>query len=453
MKLKPLFLFFASALPLLSQAADLSVERYTVSFPAGDRVSYNGAFAKNFPQGLPVGIGSGLVFNGVENGDLLFTTVTDRGPNADAPSVGKQEAKIFANPAFVPLLMDIRISKNQAIATDARPLHDNDGPVSGLPLPSTLIGSTNEAALSDTLQPVSSDPRGLDTEGITPDGKGGFWLSDEYGPFLIHIDQQGKILEKYAPTPAAGEQGVATGLPNILKWRQPNRGFEGVTRLPNGQLLVAVQSTLDIEGKSKNTAQFTRLMSFDPTTGKTAMYGYPIDVDSYKKAKDAKIGDIVALDNQHILLVEQGSDKDKQMINKIYLVDLTNASDLAAFDSSGTAPEFDDAKTLAKRGIKLAQKREIADLRKLGWQHEKVEGLALIDNQRIAILNDNDFGLQPKLINAEANTKKITDYQVNEQGKLNVDGKPVATTLELHPLEQPESLSELWVITLPEALR
>jgi hypothetical protein len=366
--------------------------------------------------------------------------------------VGKQEAKIFANPAFVPLLMDIRISKNQAIATDARPLHDKDGPVSGLPLPSTLIGSTNEAALSDTLQPVSSDPRGLDTEGITPDGKGGFWLSDEYGPFLIHVDQQGKILEKYAPTPTAGEQGVATGLPNILKWRQPNRGFEGVTRLPNGQLLVAVQSTLDIEGKSKNTAQFTRLMSFDPTTGKTAMYGYPIDVDSYKKAKDAKIGDIVALDNQHILLVEQGSDKDKQMINKIYLVDLTDASDLAAFDSSGTAPEFDDAKTLAKRGIKLAQKREIADLRKLGWQHEKVEGLALIDNHRIAILNDNDFGLQPKLMNAESNTKKITDYQVNEQGKLNVDGKPVATTLELHPLGQPESLSELWVITLPEAL-
>lgn len=82
---------------------------------------------------------------------------------------------------------------------------------------------------------------------------------------------------------------MATGLPNILKWRQPNRGFEGVTRLPNGQLLVAVQSTLDIEGKSKNTAQFTRLMSFDPTTGKTAMYGYPIDVDSYKKPKMPKL--------------------------------------------------------------------------------------------------------------------------------------------------------------------
>ncbi|MGL6001087.1 MAG: esterase-like activity of phytase family protein [Plesiomonas sp.] len=108
---------------------------------------------------------------------------------------------------------------------------------------------------------------------------------------------------------------------------------------------------------------------------------------------------------------------------------------------------------MAKRGVTLAQKREIADLRKLGWQHEKVEGLALIDNQRIAILNDNDFGLQPTLINADPKAKKITDYQVDQQGKLSFKGNPVATTLVLQPLKQPESLSELWVITLPAALQ
>lgn len=55
-----------------------------------------------------------------------------------------------------------------------------------------------------------------------------------------------------------------------------------------------MQSTLE----SKNSAQFTRLVSFDPATGNTAMYGYPIDIASYRKAKDAKIGNIVAVDNQ-----------------------------------------------------------------------------------------------------------------------------------------------------------
>ncbi len=246
---------------------------------------------------------------------------------------------------------------------------------------------------------------------------------------------------------------MAGGLPNIIKWRQPNRGFEGLTRLPDGRILAAVQSTLDVDGKSKNKAQFTRLVSFDPASGKTAMYGYPIDVDSYKKAKDAKIGDIVALDNQRILLIEQGTDKDRQMINKIYLVDLAQASDLSKFDGQGKALEFDDAKDLARRGVKLAQKRQVADLRKLGWRQEKVEGLALIDDRTLAVINDNDFGLQARLIDPQPQGKKIGDYQLGEQGQLRLEGEKVPSRIELRPLEQPESLSELWVLTLPQALK
>ncbi|MBV6693787.1 esterase-like activity of phytase family protein [Serratia quinivorans] len=454
MKIKSVSLLISSLFPLFSYAAtDVEVARYVVSFPGGEHVSYQGAFARNFPQGLPVGIGSGLVFNGREGQDLLLTTLTDRGPNADAPAVGEQEAKIFANPEFVPLLMDIRVGGGKAVAGNSRPLHDLQGPISGLPLPAGLIGSTNEVALSDTLKTLQSDRRGLDTEGITADGKGGYWLCDEYGPFLIHIDSQGKILAKYGPTPEQGEQAVAGGLPNIIKWRQPNRGFEGITRMPDGRILAAVQSTLDVEGKSKNKAQFTRLVSFDPASGKTAMYGYPIDIDSYKKAKDAKVGDIVAVDDQHILLVEQGSDKDKQMINKIYLVDLSQATDLTNFDGKGKALEFDDAKDLAKRGVTLAQKREVVDLRKLGWQQEKVEGLSLIDDRTLAVINDNDFGLQAKLVDAQPEGKKIGDYQLDQQGKLSLDGKTVSTRIELQPLEKPESLSELWVLTLPQSLK
>lgn len=71
-------------------------------------------------------------------------------------------------------------------------------------------------------------------------------------------------------------------------------------------------------------------MSFDPATGKTAMYGYPVDSAAYSKNSDAKIGDIVALDNHTILLIEQGEDKNDAMRNLIYRVDLSKASDLAA---------------------------------------------------------------------------------------------------------------------------
>lgn len=451
MKIKIIPLVIGCTLSFSALAAAPQAERYVVSFPEGSHVRYDGAFAGAFPNGLPVGIGSGLLFTGRQGDALTFVTVTDRGPNADSPNVGKNEAKIFVAPDFAPLLVNIRVQNGKAVASDIRPLHDDKGNINGLPLQSGVIGSTNEVALSDTLKTLRGDNRGLDTEGITPDGKGGYWLCDEYGPFLINIDRQGKILAMHGPQAAEGEKSIAGGLPYIIKWRQPNRGFEGVTRMPDGRILAAVQSTLDIDGKSKKSALFTRLVSFDPATGKTAMYGYPIDSATYAKNSDAKVGDIVALDNQHILIIEQGGDKDGAMRNLIYKVDLSKASDLAAFDKPGEYPEFADASTLAARGITLADKTLAVDLRQLGWQQEKAEGLALIDSKTLAVANDNDFGVKTVMQNPVAG-KKLKDYRVNEQGALSVDGNAVAVTIGIRPLEKPESDSELWIVTLPEAL-
>lgn len=450
MKIKTLTLLCASLFSLYASAAQPHIERYVVSFPQGDRVAYHGASASEFPHGLAVGIGSGLHFLRKEGGDLLFTTLTDRGPNADAPKTGKRESKIFVSPDYTPLLMTIRVGHGKAEATDAHPLHDEQGNISGLPLPEGVIGATNEAALNEALQALGSDKRGLDTEGITSDGNGGYWICDEYGPFIAHISADGKILQKYGPQAASGEQGVAGGLPNIVKWRQPNRGFEGLTRMPDGRVIAAVQSTLDIEGKSKNSARFTRLVSFDPTTGKTASYGYPIDIDAYKKAKDAKIGDIVALDNQRLLLIEQGADKDKNMRNRIYLVDLSKASELTPFDQQ--PPEFDDEAALKSRGIALASKQLVVDLRASGWQQEKVEGLALIDNKTLAVINDNDFAIRAELTDAVSGKDKMDDYAADGKGHLLVSGEAVKTKIAVRPLDKPESENELWVISLPEAL-
>lgn len=452
MKRKTIPLVVGCALSLSTLAAQPQTQHYIVSFPEDTRVSYSGAFASAFPKGLPVGIGSGLLFTGKQGDALTFMTVTDRGPNADSPDVGKQESKIFVTPDFSPLLMKIRVHNGKAEATDARPLHDDKGNVNGLPLQDGVIGSTNEIALSDTLKVLHGDNRGLDTEGITTDGKGGYWLCDEYGPFLINVDKRGRILTIHGPQAAKGEKSIAGGLPNVLKWRQPNRGFEGLTRMPDGRIIAAVQSTLDINGKSKKQARFTRLVSFDPATGKTAMYGYPIDSEAYAKNSDAKVGDIVAIDNQHILLIEQGSGKDDAMRNLIYKVDLSRATDLSAFDKPDEYAEFDDEKTLAQRGIKLAAKTLAVDLRQLGWQQEKAEGLALIDNKTLAVTNDNDFGVKTVMQNP-VEGKKRKDYRVNQQGALTVDDKPVATTIGVKPLEKPESDSELLIVTLAEPLK
>lgn len=160
MKRKIIPVLIGCVLSFSALAAQPTAERYVVSFPEGTHVNYTGAFASAFPNGLPVGIGSGLLFTGKQGDALTFATITDRGPNADSPKVGKNEAKIFVTPDFAPLLMTIRVQNGKAEAIDARPLHDDKGAINGLPLESDVIGSTNEVAFSDTLKRLKGDNRG-----------------------------------------------------------------------------------------------------------------------------------------------------------------------------------------------------------------------------------------------------------------------------------------------------
>lgn len=456
---KATWALLAATLTSTSIAADVvSVERYQVEVAPEHYVPYDGAFAQRFPGGFVPGLGSGLAFVGKKrDGALEFLALTDRGPNGDAPKVigndGKKSAsKIFPSPEFVPTWMLVTVKDGKAVASDQVHISDSQGPITGLPLAKGLIGSTNEVALDDQLNTVSVSQRnGLDSEGIVSDGKGGFWICDEYGPFIAHLDSTGKILEKFGPQPLEGEQSVAGGLPNIVKWRQPNRGFEGIARTPNGKIYAAVQSTLNIEGETKNTAQFIRLVELDPATGKTRMFAYPHDVSAYKRSKDAKIGDLVAVDNDSLLIVEQGKGKGKKMRNLVYRIDLRGASDLTGKMINGKALEYADRAALATAGVDMLSKTPLVDLRKHGWEAEKAEGLVIVDERTIGLASDNDFGMDMKIIAPVDGVKKVKKYTTDGHGSLSFNGKSVDSQLEIKALQGVEANSQLWVMTFDKA--
>ncbi len=136
------------------------------------------------------------------------------------------------------------------------------------------------------------------------------------------------------------------------------------------------------------------------------MYGYPIDSAAYSKNSDAKIGDIVALDDQHILLIEQGSDKNDGMRNLIYKVDLSKASDLTAFDKRASTRSLMMRKPWRSAALPLRQNAG-GRSRALGWQQEKAEGLALIDSKTLAVANDNDFGVKVAMQNRRGQEVRI----------------------------------------------
>ncbi len=401
-----------------------------------------------FKDGFVTGFGSALAYYGKDSdGSLLFYGLTDRGPNDDGPFVhgkdGKaQSAKYFPSPKFAPEIGIIKYKDGKAEIVKTITLKNADGtPITGLPIPQGT-GSTGEAALDDENRLMGYDVNGQDPEGLAFDKNGDMWISDEYGPFLTRFDKDGVLQEKLAP---------GQGIPEIFKHRTPNRGAEGVTILPDGTLALMEQSVLNLkhgDQKSGKTASFCRLALIDPVTRKVKTVGYPINTD-YKKPGDAKLGDILAVNNHEVLIIEQGKDKDKKMQNRIYRVDFSKADDLTDAQKDGLEPEFfKDA-----GGFRLAKKTLLVDLRKLGWDIEKAEGLTMLpDRNTLVVTNDNDFGLELDVSDPEREKAKPGDYTLEDDGSYTVDGKKANPKFDFGRNAPEEQVQKLMFIKLDSRL-
>lgn len=428
------------------QAADMQADVQTQTFivrAAAYQIPYAGNESA-FRHRINPGYGSALALKAVhEDGTIEFYAVTDRGPNGDTPKYmhqGKQVAgKFFPTPNFTPSIGVITVHPRtqRAEITASVPLKVNGKRISGLPVAKGMTGSTNEIALSLAMQNLGTDTNGLDPEGIAVDRDGNFWISDEYGPFIVKADKHGNILEKYAP---------GKGLPSILASRVPNRGSEGLTIDERGHIFALIQSPLNVDGKTAKTAKYTRIVELDPATKETKMYAYPVDT-GYKNPGKAKLGDITSIGNGQFLIIEQGK-QNGAMQNRIYKVDLRQATVL---ENNG---DLEYGRLEGK--IKPAAKELVLDLRAHGWNTEKAEGLVLLPDRRtIAVINDNDFGITIGVTDPARPNADVTDYSYDAAtGTVtDKDGKKVPQAkFYLRPNDPSEQETRLLFFTLPHSL-
>ena len=365
-----------------------------------------------FPRGFPLSFGSGLAFKGREaDGALSFWALTDRGPNGDSPDRdtpnGPVKTKVFPVPDFQPQYGIMTLRQGGAEFRQWTGLVLPDGrKASGLP------PAGGELALPDDLQtPLPFDPQGVDPEGIAPAADGRVWIAEEYGPSLLQVDAaSGQILRRYQP---------GAGLPEIFAYRLPNRGFESLTLAPNGRVYALLQSILDLPKLGDKTAKqsaIIRLLELDPATGATRQFAYPHDGAVYKKARDAKIGDLVAVGPGRFVVIEQGTAADGRPHHRLYRLDLAGASDISAL-TGADAPEYQGS-AWNKNGLVGVSKTLLLDLDALGWQPEKAEGLALVDEHTLVLANDNDFGLSAEVRDARQQLQSLEACRLTSAGEL-----------------------------------
>lgn len=378
-------------------------------------------------EGLPIagGFGSGAA---LDPGDSTrIYVITDRGPNYDAgPAV-----KAFPVPGFTPRVGVLRLvdrtSPPRLELERTIPLQAYGGkPESGLPNPPGP-GATGETAVTPAGDRLALDPLGLDPEGIHVLRDGSFWISDEYGPYLVHFDATGRTLERLSPF--AGERR----LPAVLARRRVNRGLEGLTGDPDGATLVAIlQAPLDNPPGGGAASRLTRVLVYEPATGRSRQYLYPLD------APGSSASGLAWIDAETLLVLEHDGEypggTPPARIKRIYRASLAGATEVGDPVQAeegrrvrGRTLEASTIEDLQAEGIAVAAKTLVVDLLALGYPHDKPEGLVLLGGSRIGVVNDDDFG--------------ITD---------GAGGLPVAKLLPARPGRV--DWNELWIVR-PAAVR
>jgi glycerophosphoryl diester phosphodiesterase len=222
----------------------------------------------------------------------------------------------------------------------------------------------------------------VDPESLQRDKKGDFWMGDEFGPWLLHFDSTGKLLE---PPYAVGLKSPNNPFLGGQPATQPNsRGFEAIAITPNGKKLYAA-----LEGATVADLGTTRRYVYEFSTIRKALTGrvwqYRTEDPGYM------IADMWALDPHHLVVIERDGGRGlAATFRSVYVVDLRDvgADDFLvktlAVDLTAIAdPDLVSVPEIHEGDVGLGDPFRVTC--------ESVEAIHVVDGQRLLIGCDNNL--------------------------------------------------------------
>jgi hypothetical protein len=371
------------------------------------------------PAGQEILLGgtSGLHFLGESNGVMRFLTVPDRGPNGEPTNTDGDAAleRPFALPEYQAriIVLELDTATGQLTVDESSTIlltrPDGVTPITGLP---NIPGVDEEPVdLFGDLLPY--DPFGADLEGIVLASDGTYWMVDEYRPAIYHFSATGVMIDRFVPEGTAalaggnpGDFGTET-LPADYVTRRANRGFEAVALDDeNGILYAFIQTPLaNPNTPTSNASDAIRMLGIDVTTGLVVReYVYQLEKPEVNVGDVVdKIGDAVYAGDGKFYVMERDSSVTAEAKKFIFEIDIKGATNLADPGApaipAGETIESLTADQRAALGIESVDKIKVANIPSLGYlAGDKTEGITVLPDGRLAIINDNDFGLLPQQI-------------------------------------------------------
>jgi len=372
---------------------DISLINPGVSLGSIEFLESSGYKGRGFP-----GIGSGIIR--VPNTKNEFYMLTDRGPNFDnANGAGKVYGKIFPLENFAPAIVHVKLENKTIQIIKSIPILDSYGKsVTGI-----SNGKYDETPFDLTERVIPYRSGGIDTEAIQLLPDGNFLISEEYGPSVLVVDPNGKVLMRYLPKGKAAVDTpypVKDSLPEVFKNRRSNRGLENLALAPDGKTAYAIlQSPMgDAKSSQYSSSRTVRIVRLDVTNPldmkvsgmflvlQSGMSEYP----ATSKQADLKFSDAVMLSSTKILLLERATRK-----VKLIVADLKNATNILDLPIASSLEPEEKSESLNTLNIEPAETSVVFNSVDVLFQldTDKLEGLAVLTPSVVALSNDNDFAL------------------------------------------------------------
>ena len=246
----------------------------------------------------------------------------------------------------------------------------------------------------------------FDPESFQVAADGSFWFGEEFGPFLLHTDAQGRLLQPPVPVPgvrspqnplldvAAGERPTAAG----------SRGFEGLAISPDRRSLYGL-----LEGAvTGDDPSDLRLYRYDLRRGelrgyqtyRTEMPAALVNTSTIARADGtlaypgdaapvgtgpAAIGEITMLDDRRAVVIERDGGGDAPVVprlKKLFPVELDRRWDGAPVEKS---PALVDLLAVPDPG---AVGGDGAYFR---FPFTTIESVHAVDDHTLVVVNDNNY--------------------------------------------------------------
>jgi len=387
-------------------------------FSQGVRLPYEVLNIHNIPDGAKPGHfieircgGFGSEISAHPTEKYQFYALTDRGPNTTY-NVNQDQGKIFLEPDYTPKIGLFELKNDGTIQKIKEILLKDPTGRNITGLPNQHFGASKEIAYDQNGKKlaIGTDEFGLDAEGLVALKDGTFWVSDEYGPHIVHFNADGLEIDRINAYVLDERRTSGYLLPQEYANRRQNRGMEGLTITPDQKKLVGImQSTMSNPDASVSKSDLVRIVMIDLESKVVSQYLYQQEGGPKAYSNTA----ITALSASQFLVAERDDDfyKDNpQAFKRIYKINLQHATDLEKLKPSSTIRQDEQFglliaeqtleqyvltagwNGLAQQGIYPVEKTLVVDLvARLQYPHDKIEGLWVIDEQHLAVLNDDDY--------------------------------------------------------------